>query len=105
MNNRTFFARSATAGVAALIATSFTLAAPLMSHAAPMKSMKTMHGQTMAHGVYVCTKCHEYYSPSAAKKMGYKDDMGHHLVKVSKIPVGYMNGATTHMSGMSGMKM
>jgi hypothetical protein len=42
--------------------------------------------------VYVCTKCKEYWTPAQAKKMGYKDSMGHKLTKMSKTPAGFMAG-------------
>ncbi len=50
-----------------------------------------------AKTVYVCKDCKAYYSPTTAKKMGYKDSMGHTLVKVSKAPAGYMDGTKMKM--------
>lgn len=83
------------------LALAAVLSAPLPAHAA-MKSMhsKPMHGKMMASkGIYVCTKCREYYSAAAAKKMHYKDGMGHKLTKVSKAPAGYANGAKAGSMG------
>jgi hypothetical protein len=71
----------------------------------------------MAGPVYACSKCKVYTSPDMAKKMGYKDAMGHKLVKMSKAPAGYTDAAkmgknmdkmSPKMSGdkkMSGSKM
>ena len=59
------------------------LAAPAHAlHARKMAAAKT---------VYVCKDCHAYYSPAMAKKLHYKDDMGHTLVKSAQIPVGYLD--------------
>ena len=66
---------------------------------------KTTHGSTMAHSkmaasktVYVCTECKEYWTPAQAKKMGYKDAMGHKLTKMPKTPAGFAAGGK--MGGM-----
>jgi len=50
-----------------------------------------------AHTVYVCKDCKAFYSPAMAKKMGYKDGMGHMLVKQAKTPAGYMDGSKMKM--------
>ena len=84
--------RRLAAGLAAT-ALAALMSTPVSLQAAAMKG-KTHH--TMAaskSGVYVCTKCKEYFSSTAAKKMGYKDGMGHKLTKVSKAPSGYADGA------------
>lgn len=57
-----------------------------------------MHGKkTAAKTVYVCTDCKAYYTPAMAKKMGFKDGMGHMLVKKSRVPVGFMDGSKMKM--------
>ena len=58
---------------------------------------KTMGKMTAAKTVYVCKDCKEYFSPTAAKKMGYKDGMGHKLTQMSKVPAGFMDGAKSKM--------
>ena len=58
---------------------------------------KPMHTMTAAKTVYVCKDCKAYYSPTAAKKMGYKDGMGHKLTKMSKVPAGFMDGSKMKM--------
>lgn len=52
---------------------------------------------TAAKTVYVCKDCKAYYSPMSAKKMGYKDSMGHKLTKMSKAPAGFMDGSKMKM--------
>ncbi len=80
--------------VAALAAIVSLAAVPIQAAPAAKTShsMKTA-GQTM----YVCNDCKAYYSASSAKKMGYKDGMGHTLVKVSKVPAGYMDAGKSKM--------
>jgi hypothetical protein len=46
---------------------------------------------------YVCNDCHVFYTAAAAKKAGYKDSMGDKMVKVTKVPAGYMDGAKMKM--------
>jgi len=83
------------AGVFAAVALAALSAAPV-ALAAPAGKMA--HGKKMAaHTVYVCTKCKAFYSPAMAKKMGYKDGMGHMLVKQAKAPAGYMDGSKMKM--------
>jgi hypothetical protein len=45
----------------------------------------------MKGSVYLCKDCKMYFTPAQAKKMGFKDPMGHKMAKVraSKIPAGY----------------
>jgi ribosomal protein L37AE/L43A len=93
----------------ALIAIGATLAASTVL-ALPVNAQSKMagdHGAMMSHhmmshskmamgkssGVYVCKMCKAYYTPMEAKKMGYKDGMGHMMTKMSKAPSGYMNGS------------
>jgi hypothetical protein len=45
--------------------------------------------------VYVCKMCKTVMTPAEAKKAGYKDPMGHKMVKMDKAPAGY-----THASMM-----
>ena len=82
----------------AFLALAALSAAPTVM-AAPANAMHgTMHGKKMAaKTVYVCKDCKAYYSPSAAQKMHYKDDMGHTLVKAGKAPAGYMDGSKMKM--------
>jgi hypothetical protein len=64
--------------------------------AAPHSQMA--HGKKMAaHTVYVCKDCKAYYSAMQAKKMGYKDGMGHTLTKMSKAPAGFTDGSKMKM--------
>ena len=82
----------------AFLALAAFCAAPTVM-AAPAATMHSaMHGKKMAaKTVYICKDCKAYYSPSAAQKMHYKDDMGHTLVKASKAPAGYLNGSDMKM--------
>ena len=50
-----------------------------------------------AKSVYVCKECQAYWSPTAAKKMSYKDGMGHKLTKMSKAPAGFTDGSKMKM--------
>ena len=52
---------------------------------------------TAAKTVYVCKDCKEYFSAAQAKKMGYKDSMGHKLAKVAKTPAGFTDGSKSTM--------
>ncbi len=61
----------------------------------PMPKMG--HSMSAAKGVYVCKMCKAYYSPMNAQKMGYKDQMGHKLTKMSKAPAGFMDGSKMKM--------
>ena len=79
--------------LAAAAFTGFSLPAAVL--AAPATAM---HGKkTAAKTVYICKDCKAYYSPAMAKKMGYKDSMGHTLTKMSQAPAGYMNGSAAKM--------
>ncbi len=88
------------AGVFAAVALAALSAAPV-AQAAPAGKMahsKMAHSKKMAaHTVYVCKDCKAFYSPAMAKKMGYKDGMGHKLVKEAKTPAGYMDGSKMKM--------
>jgi len=66
---------------------------PMMHPAAHKPAAKT----AAAKSVYVCKDCKQYFSPMSAKKMGYKDSMGHTLTKVSKAPAGFMDGSKMKM--------
>jgi hypothetical protein len=61
----------------------------------------------MDKSVYVCKKCKEYFPADAAKKMSYKDGMGHKLVKMAKAPAGFKDGSKMAMDkgGKMGGKM
>lgn len=80
----------AAVALSGLSASPVALAAP---HSKMMGHSKKMAAQT----VYVCKDCKAFYSATAAKKMGYKDAMGHTLVKQSKVPAGYMDGSKMKM--------
>ncbi len=83
------------AGMFAAVALVALSAAPA-AQAAPVSNMA--HSKKMAaHTVYVCKDCKAFYSPAMAKKMGYKDSMGHTLVKEAKTPAGYMDGSKMKM--------
>jgi hypothetical protein len=74
----------------------------LVSASAGMAQQKpAMHKpaakMTAAKTVYVCKDCKAYYSPMQAKKMGYKDGMGHKLTKMSKAPAGFSDGSKMKM--------
>ncbi len=77
----------------------------LLSASAGMAQQKpAMHpmahkpaAKTAAKSVYVCKDCKQYFSPMSAKKMGYKDSMGHTLTKVSKAPAGFSDGSKMKM--------
>ena len=77
------------AGLAALAAVGLAVAAPPAAQAGP-----ATHRPAASHSkvIYACTKCRAYYSAASAKKMGYKDPMGHTLTKMTKAPAGYANG-------------
>ena len=49
--------------------------------------------------VYLCKDSKCFFSEADAKKMGFKNKMGHKLVKVSakKIPAGYKDGSKMEM--------
>lgn len=79
----------------ALTATaSFAQTAPMHK---PM--MKPMAGKKAmaAKSVYVCKDCKETFTPMQAKKMGYKDPMGHTLTKMNQAPAGYKPGGMGKM--------
>ncbi len=80
---------------AALAAAAVSFAAAPVQAAPAAKTSHTM--KTAAQTVYVCKDCKEYYSASSAKKLGYKDGMGHTLTKVSKVPAGYMDASKAKM--------
>ena len=65
----------------------------------PMKHAAKPMGHTMmaAKTVYVCKDCKEYWPAAEAKKMGYKDSMGHKLTKMSKAPAGFLDGTKSSM--------
>ncbi len=58
---------------------------------------KPMGKTASAKSVYVCKDCKAYYSAMQAKKMGYKDSMGHTLTKMGKAPAGFMDGSKMKM--------
>jgi cytochrome c553 len=82
-----------TLALAALALAGFSAAPAVLAAPAP-----TMHGKKMAaKTVYVCNTCHAYYTPAMAKKLKYKDDMGHTLVKSAKVPAGYLDASKIKM--------
>lgn len=72
-----------------------TMAHSTMSHSA--MSHSAMHKPMASKAVYVCKDCKAFYSPTQAKKMGYKDSMGHKLTKMSKAPAGFSDGSKMKM--------
>jgi curli biogenesis system outer membrane secretion channel CsgG len=88
--------------IVAALAAGITLfsASAGMAQQKPM-SHSMMHKPTgkmaAAKTVYVCKDCKASYSAAQAKKMGYKDGMGHKLTKMSKAPAGYMDGSKMKM--------
>ncbi len=70
-----------------------------MSHSTMSHSMmhKPMHKMMAAKSVYVCKECKASFSAADAKKMGYKDSMGHKLTKMSKTPAGFSDGSKMKM--------
>ena len=85
---------SASAGLAQ---TSTMMHKPMMHK--PMKHAAKPMGHSMmaAKTVYVCKDCKEYWPAAEAKKMGYKDSMGHKLTKMSKAPAGFLDGTKSSM--------
>ncbi len=103
MNTKSF--RTATV-VAAALSVLATAGSPMVKADNSMMSTPKMamsHKMAMHKTVYVCTTCKAYYSPTAAKKMGYKDAMGHKLTKMSSVPSGYSDGSK--MGSKMGAKM
>lgn len=104
MTNTPTLLRRLAAGAAATAFAALLMAAPVTSQAS--HSHKKSHGK-MPHKamvrktVYACTECKMYYPAAQAKKMGYKDPMGHTLTKMSKIPAGFAKGSK--MGGMDAM--
>ena len=81
------------AAFAAAAAVPFVLSASPASAQSKMAPAQKMTpagkmAQKMAP-VYVCKECKQYTDSMMAKKMGYKDPMGHKLVKMAKAPEGY----------------
>lgn len=81
------------------LAAGFTAAVSLAALPAAVLSPAAVaaptHSKMAAHAaapVYACKECKLYYSASAAKKMGYKDPMGHMLTRMAKAPAGYRSG-------------
>lgn len=89
--------------IVAAVAAGLTLfsASAGMAQQKPAAHKPAMHkaaGKMMAaKTVYVCKDCKSYYSPMQAKKLGYKDSMGHKLTKMSKVPSGFMDGSKMSM--------
>lgn len=71
-----------------------TQAAPMHK---PMAKKPMAHNKMAVNTVYVCKDCRETFTPMQAKKMGYKDPMGHTLTKMSKAPAGFTPGGTGKM--------
>lgn len=71
------------------------LAQDQMDKKMPMQHRKMQHRKkpSSSKAVYACDKCKVYYTSAQAKKLGYKDAMGHKLTKRSKAPSGYMMGS------------
>lgn len=69
-------------------------------HKMGTKMQGKMHGKMhmMKGPIYACKGCKMAVSPEMAKSMGYKDKMGHKLVKMDKLPAGMkmMGGKRMH---------
>jgi hypothetical protein len=83
------------AGLAVLSGTALAQTAKPMAHKTAHKAMAKK--TAAAKGVYVCRECREYFSAAQAKKMNYKDSMGHALTKTAKAPAGFTDGAKSSM--------
>jgi hypothetical protein len=72
-----------------------------------MSGGKMAPGKMDMKSVYVCKACKEYFPAASAKKMNYKDPMGHKLVKMDKAPTGFKDGSKMkmHEGGAMGGKM
>lgn len=72
-----------------------------------MSGGKMAAGKMDTKSVYVCKACKAYFPADAAKKMSYKDPMGHKLVKMDKAPAGFKDGSKMKMDagGKMGGKM
>lgn len=79
--------------------------APVRAQDKPTQPGKMAGKPAMKGPVYTCSECKVYYSPDAAKKMGYKDPMGHKMTKMDKAPAGYTMGSDMKMGGKMGDKM
>ncbi len=84
--------------IVAAVAAGITLLSASAGMAQQKPAMHKPAGKmTAAKTVYVCQQCKEYFSSAQAKKMGYKDGMGHKLAKVSKAPAGFTDGSKATM--------
>ena len=84
--------------IVAALAAGLTLVSASVGMAQQKPAMhKPMGKMTAAKTVYVCKQCKEYFSPMSAKKMGYKDGMGHKLTQMSKAPAGFADGSKMKM--------
>ena len=92
------FAASLTAALTVLSASAALAQTATPTMHKPMKHA-AMHKPAMvaAKSVYVCKDCKQYFSAADAKKMGYKDGMGHKLTKMAKVPAGFMDGTKSGM--------
>ncbi|MGC4043428.1 MAG: hypothetical protein QM758_06455 [Armatimonas sp.] len=106
MNLRTLTALSALLTLGALLPLSASAQKPDMDHKMGGKMMggKMDHmgkKPMMGGSVWLCKDSKCYFSEADAKKMGYKNKMGHKLVKVkaSQIPAGYKDGSKMMMDG------
>lgn len=102
MTNTPTLLRRLAAGAAATAFAALLMAAPVTSQAShKMAHHKMAPKATAGKTVYACTECKMYYPAAQAKKMGYKDSMGHTLTKMSKAPAGFADGSK--MGGMDAM--
>lgn len=70
-----------------------------------MPGMRKMPAKKMmAKGVYVCKVCKVAYTPAQARKMGYKDPMGHRMTRMAKLPPGVRMMGKTPMKGKMPMR-
>lgn len=76
---------------------------PMEGDKQPMVMDKMPPGmKMMGRAVYVCKQCKAAYTPAQARKMGYRDPMGHKMTKMAKLPPGVKMMGKTHMGGMMG---
>ena len=83
--------------IVAAVAAGITLFSASAGMAQQKPAMHKPAAKVAAKTVYVCTECKEYFSPMSAKKMNYKDSMGHKLTKMTKTPAGFADGSKSTM--------
>jgi len=59
----------------------------------PAKPTVKTKAKPIAQTYFICKLCGVYYTASEAKKIHYKDPMGHTLTRTNKIPKGFQDGS------------